>query len=305
MISAGVSAVVDRPAHVHRDLVLGADRGQRGERDDAARPAVEAGARPHVAPRAAGDEVLERRGQLARVRDRAVDVGVAEHRPADAHALRVALGVVHRTSRWERISRVTSSARSMFARCAAVEQLEARARDPLGDQLAVGRRRRRIGAAGDHERRGVDGADRLDLVHAGDRLAAAGVALGRRVLERRAAASRRCRAAGRRSPRVNQRVDGRLGDRARPLLAHGPRARGPVVFFVEHRRRAASGRGGRPARARCTPSHMPGHPAERDARRRGRARRRGGRAARARRRRGRRASTARRAPARAPWPRVS
>src|SRR3954463_10549148 len=75
-------AVAERRPHVHRQLVL-ATRGDEGDdRDDAARPAVEPGARPDVAPRVAGDEVLEVRGEVGRAGARAVDVVVAEDLPA-------------------------------------------------------------------------------------------------------------------------------------------------------------------------------------------------------------------------------
>ena len=53
----------------------------------AARAPVEPGARPDLAPRAAGDEVLEVGGERRRAADRAVDVLVAEHLAADRHAV--------------------------------------------------------------------------------------------------------------------------------------------------------------------------------------------------------------------------
>src|SRR5690242_19137225 len=55
----GLQAVAQRALDVHADLVLRAQRDQDRQGDDAARAAIEAGSRPDVAPRAAGDELLE------------------------------------------------------------------------------------------------------------------------------------------------------------------------------------------------------------------------------------------------------
>ena len=84
-----MSAVAQRGADVHRELVLAAERDERRQRDAAPRAAVEAGPRPDLAPGVAGDQVLEVGRELGRPLDRAVDVLVAEHLAARLHAPRV------------------------------------------------------------------------------------------------------------------------------------------------------------------------------------------------------------------------
>src|SRR5215213_1223106 len=119
-------AVADGGAHVHLQLVEAAQRDQRGEGDAAPRPAVQARAGPDLTPRVAGYEVLEVRGKLRRAFDGVVDVLVAKDLATDAHTAIV--GRVFRShlpspvtgSRWFRISRVTPSGCSTFARCAAL-----------------------------------------------------------------------------------------------------------------------------------------------------------------------------------------
>jgi hypothetical protein len=49
----GRQPVAQRGAHVHGDLLLGAQRHEHGQRDGAAHAPVEARPRPHLAPRAA------------------------------------------------------------------------------------------------------------------------------------------------------------------------------------------------------------------------------------------------------------
>src|SRR5215210_353899 len=104
-------------ADVQREFVETAERDQRGQRDAAARPAVETGTRPDLAPRIARDEVLEVGRLLRRAFDRALDVLVAEDFPADAHpAFPRVLG---HAARCASKALLNSSARSTFARCAA------------------------------------------------------------------------------------------------------------------------------------------------------------------------------------------
>ena len=91
-----------RGADVQRELVEAAERDQRGQRDAAARSPVKARARPDLAPRVARDEVLEVGGLVRRAFDRAVDVLVAEHLPADAHPALVRI-VGHAEVRAQRV----------------------------------------------------------------------------------------------------------------------------------------------------------------------------------------------------------
>src|SRR2546430_16717211 len=72
-------AVPERGAHVERELVLHPLRHERGERDAATRLAVEPGTRPDLAPGVPGDQALECGREVGGVRDRPVDVLVAEH----------------------------------------------------------------------------------------------------------------------------------------------------------------------------------------------------------------------------------
>src|SRR5262249_56795047 len=87
----------------HGQLGLAAERDEGGDRHAAARPAVEAGTRPDLAPGVARDQVLEVGGEVGRAGDRAVDVLVAEHLTPRRHA------VVHRASSWRASARSTSS----------------------------------------------------------------------------------------------------------------------------------------------------------------------------------------------------
>ena len=110
--------------------------------------------RPRLAPGGAGDVLLEGAAEVGGVGGRAVDVLVAEHLAADLHA-----GLVAGSS----ISRCSSSRRHDLVgpldvdQVRAVEDLQARAGDALGDLLRVlVRRRRRVLRAADHERRGGD-----------------------------------------------------------------------------------------------------------------------------------------------------
>src|SRR5699024_2014252 len=66
---------------------------QRGERDDAAHPPLEAGPRPHLAPGVAGDEILEVGGESALVLLGTVDVRAAEDLAAHGHTRVAAAGV--------------------------------------------------------------------------------------------------------------------------------------------------------------------------------------------------------------------
>src|SRR3954463_8146773 len=80
-------AVVDRPADVRAELGRAVQRGEHGEVDEAAGLALEARAVPDRAPAELRDELLHRLAELGAALQRAIDVGVAEDRPADRHAL--------------------------------------------------------------------------------------------------------------------------------------------------------------------------------------------------------------------------
>src|SRR5579875_1928465 len=128
----GGETVAQRTPHMHLDLVLPPERGQRGERDHRTVTAVQAVALPDVPPGRAGDEVLEGLGERARAGERAIDVLVTEHLAADPHPGGVALCVVHRAQsprcRCSAMRRLTASARSTLARCEAGSSSSNRAR---------------------------------------------------------------------------------------------------------------------------------------------------------------------------------
>src|SRR5690606_18911129 len=90
-------AVGDRPAHVHAQLVVAAERGEHDEVEQAAGAPVQAGPAPDVAPAGAGDELLHRAGEVAHRRQGPFDVGLAQHLLAVREPLQVALvGGLHR-----------------------------------------------------------------------------------------------------------------------------------------------------------------------------------------------------------------
>ena len=74
-------------AQVQGEFLVMAAGHQCRQGDHRAGPAVQARPRPDLAPRVAGDQLLEVRGELGRVGGRAVDVLVAEYLPANRHAL--------------------------------------------------------------------------------------------------------------------------------------------------------------------------------------------------------------------------
>ena len=123
--------VAQRRAQVHRELLVVAERDQGAQHRDRARSAIEARARPDVAPRDARDEVLEVRREVGGAGDRTIDVGVREHLAAHRHPALVALAVGesgiagHRrilplsSSKKSRTARAVSAGRSAGGRCAA------------------------------------------------------------------------------------------------------------------------------------------------------------------------------------------
>src|SRR5919106_1227187 len=118
-------SVADGRAHVQLQFVEAAQRDQRGKGDAASRLAVQAGAGPDLTPGVPGYEVLEVRGELRRAPDGTVHVFVTQNLATDFHTAiirRVFRGHLPSPmtgSRCSRISCVTASGCSMFARCAA------------------------------------------------------------------------------------------------------------------------------------------------------------------------------------------
>src|SRR5215217_1002779 len=112
-------AVANGGAHVQLQLV------ERGECYAASRLAVQAGAGPDLTPGVPDYEVLEVRCELRRAPDGTVHVLVPQNLATDLHPAivgRVSRGhllSLTSGSRCSRISRVTASGFSMFARCAA------------------------------------------------------------------------------------------------------------------------------------------------------------------------------------------
>ena len=86
MISSLGEAVAERGTEVQLELLVAAERDERGQRDRASRAAVEAGPRPDLAPGVPRDQILEVGGERRRARDRTVDVRVAEHLAPDLHS---------------------------------------------------------------------------------------------------------------------------------------------------------------------------------------------------------------------------
>jgi len=89
-----LASVAKGAADVQRQLALAPERRQHRQRDRAARAAVEAVARPDLAPRVAGDEVLERGREPGRPPDRRIDVGVAQDLAARPLAVAQLAGLV-------------------------------------------------------------------------------------------------------------------------------------------------------------------------------------------------------------------
>src|SRR5258706_2724328 len=105
------------------ELVMGLEGDQHGKRHHAARLAIEARPGPDLAPGIAGDQVLKLFIEGIALGQRAVDVRVAEHRPAHRHPRLVALLVLHGhaslPARNPSSDAVKPSAASMLDRCAA------------------------------------------------------------------------------------------------------------------------------------------------------------------------------------------
>src|SRR5690606_22859225 len=78
--------VADGGADMHGELTLTPQRGEQRQREHAARAPVEPWASPYLAPCGLGQVLLPRSGDGGGLRERAVDVGVAEDGTAHRHA---------------------------------------------------------------------------------------------------------------------------------------------------------------------------------------------------------------------------
>src|SRR3954471_3884137 len=95
-VVGGESALDQRRAHVHAEFLPPADRHHGADDKDAARTLLEMGTRPHLAPGAAGDEILPFGGEGGLAGIGLIDPGVAQDLAARIRAALVAFLVVHR-----------------------------------------------------------------------------------------------------------------------------------------------------------------------------------------------------------------
>ena len=72
---------------MHGQLFEMTVRDEGGEGDGTAHPPFQPGPRPDVPPGVTGDEVLEVGGEIGGAGARAVNMGIAEHRPTNRHAV--------------------------------------------------------------------------------------------------------------------------------------------------------------------------------------------------------------------------
>src|SRR5262249_58334467 len=117
----GGDAVGERAAHVQAQLLVAVEGDEQCHREKAPRVPRQARARPDLAPGVPGDELLELLVERGPRGERAVDVGVAEDRAPDGHALIVAFALVHGASypRKSRSAALNASGASRFERWAA------------------------------------------------------------------------------------------------------------------------------------------------------------------------------------------
>src|SRR5712692_5324248 len=94
----GGQAVAQRGPDVHGEFVVPAQRREGGQRDHAPLRSAQPGPCPDLPPGVTRDQILERRGELRRARDRPVHVLIAEHLAAHSHPCLRALGIVHAAS---------------------------------------------------------------------------------------------------------------------------------------------------------------------------------------------------------------
>src|ERR1700683_4425991 len=115
--------VVQRGAHVHAKFVAAIERYHHGKRQQAARVAREARARPDFAPSVACNQILERLAEGILGGFGIVDMLIAWNCAAHFHSCGMTLTLVHYfASCWPRnfsSAAVNASAASIFERCAA------------------------------------------------------------------------------------------------------------------------------------------------------------------------------------------
>ena len=113
---------------VQLQLALAAERHHRRDRDEAARAPVEARTRPDLAPGIPGEELLELAREVGRARRGGIDVLVAVHLAAHAHALLIPV-VCHGTSpaRWRSTASANAAGWLALARWAQSSRTTSRA----------------------------------------------------------------------------------------------------------------------------------------------------------------------------------
>src|SRR5215204_702462 len=119
-------AVRKRRSDVHCELALAVERDERHQRYGTSHTPVEPGSRPDLAPRVAGDQVLEVRAVVRGTCDRAVDMVVSEHLAADSHPF-VTAHAASWSARCSLTAAENTSGRSTLARWAAPARTTSRA----------------------------------------------------------------------------------------------------------------------------------------------------------------------------------
>ena len=214
-------AVVERRAQMQPELVGPVQRDHQPDGQQASGMPRQSGSRPDLAPCIARDQRLELLVEIVALRERAIDVRVAEHRPAHRQSVVVAFAFVHGVSCGEcgeepysrRAGEKLHECLRERRRRLDVRQVRrgqfdiARTRDVLGDEPRVGRRRRQVTRPGDHERRCANALQRTAQVGVADGRARRDVPFGGRRLERcaqlrRSSASAAREVAARRSARA-------------------------------------------------------------------------------------------------------
>ncbi len=165
--------MVARGPDVHRELVETSEGHEHRQRDARSGSAVETGSRPHLTPREAGDEILERLRERGRVGHGPVDVRFAENGPAHGHApLDGSAAEVLDHGRGEALGELEVGQVG-----GAGEQRESGPRDGSCQREHHLRRAHRIDGSADDEGGSGDAGEVGAEVHGTDGIAAAGVPL--------------------------------------------------------------------------------------------------------------------------------
>src|SRR6185436_3535581 len=110
---------------VHLELFPSADRDHRADDEDAPRANIEARPRPDLTPGVARDQILEFRVERGGLRDRAIDMRIAQHFASNPETGPSSLFVIHESSDRQsavmksRTTTLNSVARSTLDKCAA------------------------------------------------------------------------------------------------------------------------------------------------------------------------------------------